>query len=401
MIWRPVFMHGQTKKTYTSVLKALRYAKSDWEALKAEALLNEMIETREDEGAVRPNSRHFGIVIHVAALARCKHHHAADKAKRLLKILLVLYHESKDEEVMPNKYMFVDGRVRNDRHKLLKVCNLLKNLKDLHDETGTNKLRPNAAVYGAALGALASANGEDAVPMVEELLDEMKSMSIEPSKTCYTSAITAYARNGYPEEAEKVLREMVESGEEPVRANTHNFNVVINGWARTGSGEGLKRSRSLLDEMLDRYGDGDENVKPNSRAFTAIINALWKSDDANATLEAEEILQLMEESYNKGDMSVAPSCHSYTSVINTYARSNAPDKASRALAVLRRAKEQFEAGNIDARPDVSMYTGVLNACAYTRGARDGKEEALRIALEITEEFTGSLSLKADVSTRMR
>jgi len=389
------------ERTYASVFKALRYAKSPREAIKAETLLNEMIDsyTRQDKGAVRPNARHFGTVI--AALARSGHYEAADKAKKLLKTLLVWYHDSNDYEIMPNGSMFCDvivaiGRRRNDRHKVLKVSNLLKNLRDLYDETGSDRLQPNVAVYGAALGALSSANGADAVQMVEDVIDEMKSKSIEPNKACYTSIITAFARNGYPEKAEAVLKnEVLASEDERVIANTHDFNVVINGWARDASPEGLKRSRALLDDMLDRYGNGNQHVKPDSRTFTALINALWKSDDANATLEAEEVLQLMEESYINGDASVAPSCHSYTSVINTFARSNVPDKAARALALLRRANEQYEAGNVDARPDISMYTGVLNACAYTKGMKEAKAEALRIALEIAEELTGSPSLQVD------
>ena len=374
--------------TYALILKCLRYTKSPKMAMKAEAIITEML-----EGSVRPNARHYSAAI--ASIARSGHRNAAKVSKALLKRLLISYYETKDANLLPDHYMFCEvmnaiGRDKSDSlNKALKIQNLLRNLIDLHEETGHERLLPNEAVFNSAILAIANIRDDDnAVGVMEEIVDEMRSSSLRPDARLLTTLISFHGKYN-PDAAEAVLREMealyASSGKENFRPNNRSYKAAILAWARAGN---ANRCRALLDEMLEKYASGDEAVKPDSTTFAFVINSLWKSGDPNAPEAAIEMLQLLEDEFAKGDADFAPTTAVYTSVVNTLARSDLSDKAVRAKEVLERAKRRV-------RPDISLLTGVLSACAYTKSSIDDQRTAFAIAQEVEAELHDNPSLRWD------
>jgi pentatricopeptide repeat protein len=372
--------------TYGHVLRCLRYANDANMAIKAESILAEM----RDEGCVKPTARHYGTVI--SAFAKSGHRDAAKWSKTLLKMLLISYHDSKDEALLPNSFMFCEvinaiGRDRVDPlNKVQKIKNLMRNLVDLYEETGQDILLPNEVVFDTAIRALSKIrDGEDALDaleLVESLMGQMRSYSIRPNEKLVTTVINCYSNAGRPEDAELLLREM-EAME--LRPTHHSYNSAILAWAKAGNAD---RCNALLDEMLDKYAQGDGAMKPNAKTYVSVINALWKSGGPNVTDEAIDIVQLMED--NQGDKDLAPTAAAYTSVINCMARSDLPDKAVKAKEMLERAKHR---GRV--KPDISLYTSVLNACAYTKGSESERQKALAIAADVEAELQGNPSLRWD------
>ncbi len=386
--------------TYGLVLRCLRYGKSPSMAEKAESIIAHMHKGFEcgAEDSVRPTARHYGAAI--AAMAKSGHRDAASMSKSLLKRLLVSYYESKEDELLPDNYMFCEviyaiGRDKGDSHRALKIKNLMRNLTDLYEDTGHERLALNEAVFGTAISAIANIRdgGEDALEVMESILDQMRQHNIRPNERLLTILINCYGNFQLPEAAESVLREMeaiyMGSGKEKFRPTTEAYNAAILAFAKVGNAE---RCQALLDEMLDKYSRGDNAVKPSPETFEYVINALWKSRGANVPEEATYLLQLMEDKYAAGEMDLAPTAAAYTSAINAMARSDLPDKAVRAKEFLQRAKRQVESGNVCAKLDASLYTAVLNACAFTKGSHDDRATALAIAQEVEAELHASPSL---------
>ena len=382
--------------TYGLILKCLRYSNSPSMAMKAESIIAEMHERyeNEEEGSVRPNARHYGAAI--AAIAKSGHKDAAKSSKALLKRILKSYHESKDANLLPNHFMFCEvinaiGRDRGDNlNKALKIQNLLRNLVDLYEETGHEDLMPNEVVFTTAISAIASTRDDDnAVSIMEAIVDEMRSFSIRPNGRLMTTMIHCYGNFHQPETAESVLREMeaiyASSGNEQFRPSNRSYNAAILAWAKVGN---AARCRALLDEMLETFANGNDAIKPNSKTFVSVINSLWKSGVPNAPEEAIEILQLMEDESAKGDKDLAPTTAAYTAVINAIARSDLSDKAVRAKKILDRARRHVKL-------DASILTGVLNACGYTKASIYDRQSALAIAQEVEAELHDNVSLQWD------
>ena len=366
-------------------------------AIKAEEIIAEMHKNYENgqEGSVPPNARHYGAAI--ASIARSGHRDAAKLSKALLKRLLISYYETKDATLLPDHYMFCEvmnaiGRdKRESLNKALKIQNLLRNLIDLHEETGHERLVPNEAVFQSAISAIASIRDDDyAIGVMEEIVDEMRSSSLRPNEQLMTTMIHCYGNYNQPEAAEAVLKEMgavyASSGEERFRPNKSSYNSAIRAWARAGNAD---RCKALLDEMLEKYASGNEAVKPDSMTFVSVINSLWKSGAPNASEAAIEMLRLMEDKYANGDADFAPTADVYYSVINAIARSDLSDKAVKAKEILERAKRE-------GKLDVYLLTGVLNACAYTKSSSiNDQQAALAIAQEVEAELHNNPSIRLD------
>ena len=364
--------------------------------MKAETIITEMHDNYENgrEGSVRPNARHYNAAI--ASIARSGHRDAAKLSKALLKRLLISYYETKDAKLLPDHYMFCEvmnaiGRDKSDSlNKALKIQNLLRNLIDLYEETGHERLVPNEAVFNSAISAIASIRDDDnAIGVMEEVVDKMRSSSLRPNEQLMTTMIHCYGNYNQPEASEAVLKEMqaiyASSGEERFRPNKRSYNSAILAWAKAGN---ANRCRALLGEMLEKYACGDVTVKPDSKTFVSVINSLWKSGVPNSSETAIDMLRLMEDEHAKGDADFAPTTAVYTSIINAIARSDLSDKAMRAKEVLERAKREI-------KPDVSLLTGVLNACAFTKSSIDDQRAALAIAQEIEAELYDNPSLRWD------
>ena len=61
-------------------------------------------------------------------------------------------------------------------------------------------------------------------------------------------------------------------------------------------------------------------------------------------------------------------------------------KATKAWAILNEVLEDFNCGKHAVKPNVYMFTAVLNACAFTRGSKEERQQAVSVALEVMREF---------------
>lgn len=90
--------------------------------------------------------------------------------------------------------------------------------------------------------------------------------------------------------------------------------------------------------------------------------------------------------YDGGDGGAQPDVLSFSTVINAFSKSKFPGKAREVKNLLNRMKQLHEDGQEGMEPNIYVYAAVLNACAYTFGAKEEKEEALKIGIEIYEEL---------------
>ncbi|KAL3763328.1 hypothetical protein ACHAW5_007720 [Stephanodiscus triporus] len=199
-----------------------------------------------------------------------------------------------------------------------------------------------------------------------------------------------------------------------IRPTTRNFVTVMDAWAKAGKGvEGAQHCQRLLDRLVSLYEKfGYVELRPNpkfsfsrlalmadQKCFGTVIDAWSKADDkyqtaekAESVLEQMEVLFLHSESNNPKEML---SNIAYNSVIDAWSRRPGKDTAERAEQILRRLVTNYRVtNNRFLAPDVITYTGVMKA--YVNHPEGGLK-ALAILEEMNNQcIDGNRKARPDV-----
>lgn len=361
--------------TYGAVLKTL--ARSNHPIPK----VNKVWKTLKNDPKVEAVSSHYASV--AAAYSRSTGMHAASQATAILDEIEQKFKSSGKENMRPALAIYSAvitawGRSR-DREGLKRAEEIFDRMKQLHT--------PDVPAYSAMITTLARQRSPDAAYRAEELLDECEGLALEtgdekfrPTQICYTSVMSAWARSrsknavkrceAIVQRLEKVYRE---TGDESYRPDKVTFGTLLDVLSKTRSPDAPRRAEELL-EQLRLSGD------LGTRHYTNAILCYWRSGDPAAARNADRILEEMQASCADGNVDVRPDTITYTTVIQTWASSKEPEKAIRAWELLQEMRDLYDKGHLDVKPNAYTFTAVLNSCAFTRGTKANRENAVRIAL---------------------
>ena len=263
---------------------------------------------------------------------------------------------------------------------------LLKRMEAMHEQGNTN-VKPNLITWIAVIDAYSKSRWKGAAKRAEEILERMIRSSeqgrkdLQPNVTCFTAVIDAYAASyeiGATRKAEELLQRMqklCDDGHSECRPNRVTYNAMIKNLARSREKGAAQKAENILKRMLIlSKGDRNSDVFPDTISFSTSIDAWAKSKRKDAFEHAKRLFDQMDA------LGLNPNAITYNALMNSLAISDRPNKAVEA----QRTLEEIRRKGIAA--DCLSYNAVLRACARTEGDEQQLRRALKIAMEIMEEF---------------
>lgn len=235
-------------------------------------------------------------------------------------------------------------------------------------------------------------NGEQAEALLRTMLDN----NITPDTFSFSTAINAWTQSSHPEAAERAeqLLTMMEKTGYPL--DSMSYTPVIVAWSKSNKRFATERALELLQTMERRCLRGEEVACPTHVTYTAAIHALAKSQDPNAVEKAEDLLQRMKDIARSGRRDFVVNKVAYSAVIDVIAKSKAPGAGMKALTLLREMQDRVATGDSQAvAPNVFTYNTVIAAFA-----NHGEAFEARAILEemIEEAARGNQDVSPDAST---
>ena len=299
----------------TAVMTDLSRSRNHESAERLELILRSL-ETQAKIGGFQPNVVHYSLAINGWA-----NNGNGVKAEEILNGMIEKM--SEENGVCPNSHCFASvmkaynrGYKKINKNTLgknqdcdqvhLKCEQILEKMLQLYDQTGNEALHPNVILFNSLLDAYAKESGKrnakfryDNKPLalscknnpVEksiELLQKMENgyYGIFPDKFSYCSVITALAKCGdisSAELAEGYLLRIL--GSRDMIPDLPTENAVLSAWASIGSIDGAKRAELILDRMESLFLSQDNsNLQmlnkpdpPNAVSYNTVISAWVKS----------------------------------------------------------------------------------------------------------------------------
>jgi pentatricopeptide repeat protein len=232
-------------------------------------------------------------------------------------------------------------------------------------------LEPNVISFNTILLAFAK---RGAAAEAQELLHRMESdYHVQPDTISYNSLLYGYAQANQPEQAETVLKEMMQlSTQNPdINPDSISFNTVLLAWSRSGSRKACQRAEELLKHMEVLYEAGNVHVAPDVYSYTIVIQALATSRGITAASRALKLLEVME-----GNPELQPNTVTYTTVMSALSKCGYKNAPKEAQNLLDRMIARYDAGDMDCRPDTVAFTAVISCWARGFEHDDADEKAL-------------------------
>jgi len=260
---------------------------------------------------------------------------------------------------------------------------------------GPVRVRPNTITFNSVIDAWSKSGEKDAATRAEEVLYKMQELykkgygDVRPDTLSFASVLNAHANSREPksaEKAEKILKHMqtmYEAGNLRAQPNTICFATVIKAYSRSREIGAAERAEGILNWMFDVYAAGNLDAKPNTIAFTSVCDAWCKSRQNNAVEKVENLISRMKRLSLDG-FDVYPNEYTYNCLISTHARNNDSGKVEKAVEILRRMQDEKRP-----MPNLFTFNAVLNACAFTKGTKSERINALKTAILILEEALNS------------
>jgi len=218
------------------------------------------------------------------------------------------------------------------------------------------------------------------------------------------------------ERAEMLLRRMTRDSHRRyddrgarTAASTFAFNIVLDGWAKSGRAGAADRALRLMEEMPDH------GAVPDEVSYNSVLHAMTKESDPKWVARAERLFQEMKDKkvpvdeityhvlmniYSKsGDdrdggskveellrgmhgERMSPSDISYNICIDAYARRGNHEKAS---GLLEEMIELSNNGRAECRPTIHSFASVVNALAKS-GDVDAVSHAKEVVRKVEEDL---------------
>lgn len=372
--------------SFTSLIDA--YAqKGDWEgATQSERILRNLLdqylagaeEANDEEGnsiiVPEPSIASWNIVISAwSRLSRKGFRRAADRAGNLLVRMEQLSREGKigfrpDAIVYVtcmNAYAFSktnDGPPKAEA--------LLDRLYEFYME-GDESMKPTAKSIRIVIDSWLQSNSTDCLEEAEILLERYEDFlfSLGPPhepiqvldevREIYRTMLLSWAKRGFPVEAQRYLRTMIDKGMKPdsfcyeqvLESNTFSAGNNNSSNSDPTDDSYFRRSQQVMEWL--EYQRKSGQVHPNERVYTSFIRVMIRARIPNMARKANVILRHLEDLYWKESEPIRPS----------------------------------DSNNNGIRPTVFTYNAVLMACAETPlGESSSTEEALKIAVQIFNDL---------------
>jgi hypothetical protein len=202
-------------------------------------------------------------------------------------------------------------------------------------QAGNDHFKPTTATFRSVLSTWAYCGVEEGPSKVYELVNLMVQLGILTENDClgYNFALEGYARAGRGEEAENLLRSLVEGGQ--VELDLTSFHHVIKAWTLSSAPDGVERAEAVflwMQELNQKVGV--MNCQPNSVTYSTMMQVWSRSSDPRAVSKVGALIKEMMAA------SLTPNESVYASLIMSIAKSNLPNKRRRAKTVLHDMKKR-------------------------------------------------------------
>ena len=258
-------------------------------------------------------------------------------------------------------------------------------------------VRPNLVAYVTTITAWSRTKAAHAPSRAEHILNRMIDLyydgddielpslegDVEHAKhdAPFNAVITAYARSGDPNAAERAFAVLERLEASPIAPTIFTYNAVMDVCAKHGDPE---RALQILEKMET------SPVTPDSTSYDTVLNAFARHDDSGSAERAWQLLRQWEEERASGENNTfTPSQVSYSAVINGFAKASGKEYGG--MSIVRKAKEvydrliqQKESGAIYGASDPVANSCFLNCCANIYGTRAERKEALIMAIKAFE-----------------
>lgn len=160
-------------------------------------------------------------------------------------------------------------------------------------------------------------------------------------------------------QAEILLKRVVDermAGNSLAQLNVKDYNCLLEGWARSGSGEAAaERCEQIVMEMQAH------SIRPNVSSFKAILMA-WRqcTNSPESCLRAQRILEYMVDLHQAQQLA-CPDADCFDICLQLWARSEHPDAPHRAEQLLGTMEQLYQAGHTSLKPRVTSFNAVLAA----------------------------------------
>jgi pentatricopeptide repeat protein len=119
-------------------------------------------------------------------------------------------------------------------------------------------------------------------------------LNLPPNAVSYNSIIDAFAKQGMPQDAGRMLRRMQEdntTGLSKALSTAISYNSTINAFATVGNSA---KAEALLEEMHKDYLGRNTSAKPSIVTFGSLLKAYSLCDSPDAGQKADTDLTLLE-----------------------------------------------------------------------------------------------------------
>jgi len=423
---------------YTLVIDAYAKSYSKDGALKAENLMNEMIQLS-DSGVrnILPDNNTLKNVI--KAWVRSGAPEAATKANSILVIMEKMFLEG-NENLKPDEetYSLVAHVYFNDKHlskisKAIVLEKILRRMQKLSITSTNNSIRVIEAY--CHVGTL------EAASKAEQILHELESnekvtidtktlstllftWSNTKSKGAGKKAEDIFSRINQEETNELSVNqvllaytnegsfESVENAEnflhsiDQRKLDSTNYNIILNGFAECMCVEASARAENLLDEM-ERLSISAEGPQPDTISYNSVIKAWARSGDKASAQKALAILVRMGQKWKESkNIYCKPSRISFNTVMNAHCKNPCKDSGKEAEKILRIMIDLEKAGMHNVEPNQRSYSILIEAYAQTKSV-EGATRAEQLLDEMTknnitpDKFTLTSVMKAWCKTSQK
>lgn len=165
----------------------------------------------------------------------------------------------------------------------------------------------------------------------------------------YTTCISALAREGFPHQAEILLKKMEcdhRNGNKYALPDAKNFETVISSWS------GFYGANHVIDELRAEnllrvmWTLGQQpafaHIRPGVLAYTRVVEAMARKGDPE---RSETLLNEMVTLNKIGRLPAGPDLHTYHVVLDAWANSNRSDRYVRAGHLRTQMNRQLGIGN--------------------------------------------------------
>lgn len=239
----------------------------------------------------------------------------------------------------------------------------------------------NCGHYTIAVDAWAKSGHSSSAQLADAVVERMKSRGIRLNRVTYNAWMNAHAIQRDVRRVEAILNLM--EADIPDEINVNDYNILISAHGRLGQAE---EAEGIVRRMLDRYNeDGRVSCRPDLMSYNTVLDAWSKSDQEGSPgrgARAEMILDAIEE---RQDWLYTPDQRTYVPAMCAVIRSGEDNVIERVEAIRQRAVARGIA------QDAYVYSTLLVAYA-TIDPKEALEKVDEI-LELAEGLDDSIEAR--------